>query len=192
MIKKFKEFLETITSAFFFTWMAIALTFLIFWKLAMDLSKTPCDFLACQYKSTLEPILVLAFVILFLPLAIPTILNVPLPANTQAILFIISVPYWFLLSFIISYVYTKIKKVPFRAMAPIGEKERFLFARDVGVFFIFYFLFYGFLITFLYYPKLSIELTFSDFMLAFSVVVVILTLFYNIKNPKVETYILTT
>ena len=167
-----------------YIFMILGVTAIFLFRLFEDLSEpTDVDFVAYQYKDIVFKLLAILSVILFLPSAIAYFaFNVSHP-----VLILFSVPWWLFLSFVADFIYSRICKKP-KYEDMDDNKMRYKTLANFGFFSIFLFFGSTAMFSFLYYPLIDFEINFDEYILVASLLVIIVSLFYNIAKEKLDEY----
>jgi len=162
-------------------------------RYAQDLDKQPCDFLACNYKTDVHNVLNFSEYFLYLPLLLPTILN-NLSTGILLLSLILTFLYWVIIYVILRNIFYFFKKIfttgsigrlrehQRKERQKIGTEKLLKNAADMIFFLIF--LIYGvsFVNTVFYYPKVAINITFTNYVEISSFIIIALTLFWGVQD----------
>jgi hypothetical protein len=168
------------------TYIGLTMIFIsaVIFALQRDLSSPNCNFLACSYPQVIVPLVNTVTLALFLPIVGLVVLGAT-PNNPLWVVlaFVILLAYWYVLQVSPHFLSARIHRRPF-AEEWSDEMAKSLEFR-LSAFMIVLFMFTLTATTFLYYPRVSITIMPTDFIVTASLVAILLTLYFN-KDLDVE------
>ncbi|MEK6894400.1 MAG: hypothetical protein AABX10_02970 [Nanoarchaeota archaeon] len=141
-----------------------------------------CDYLACQYKEEILPYLELSFAALFLPFFLLYVFKLNFPPIINLISFFITPVYWLGMAWLINVIFRRKKE---KKIIKPEDFNSYLLVKIGGVMVVIFF-FMLTLISFLYYPKISIDINYKDFLVVASIIVALVTFYHRIKNEDMK------
>jgi len=137
-----------------------------------DLFASSCNFLACDYRIVYQ-ILEYANVALFLPIVLAALWL----HSYSFVWFVVTFFYWLAISYAPAILYSRIMRKPLAH--ELTEEERTTFEFQVILFYTSVFFIFSFFLTFLYYPRITLSISSSDFVVTASLIAILLTMYFN-------------
>ncbi len=165
----------------FIVFYVISTTYFLTIALIRDLSTSPCNFLACYYPAQATIGVEVSIAIVALPQFVSFLLHL---TNQSFILaaFLFVLPYEFGLSYLTARIYYKVRKRPIPEFLDTPLQRAALFEAVAMYFIISTFLVLT-LMTYLYYPRIQIQIGYMDFVTVATLLVALMVFYFTRGLP---------
>ena len=172
---KFSKLLRlyrSLPTIFFILYITLTFLVIMMFSISSQLNVIDCDLLLCNYTDIIIPIMNIVAMITFMPSLFILTFNIS-SVIIILMLFLLTLIYWQLLSYLITVIYCKIKKIPLFLEDRVNEKFRIDFSIDLTMYFNFLLLIFITIVSILFYPKTDLDMGLLDFISISSFIIAI-------------------